>query len=60
MVILVIVLSLIICPAKFNYAGSLSRTSTPITGIADCCAPAASGHTAAPPSSAMNTRRFTA
>src|SRR5215472_13741703 len=31
-----------------------------ITGIADCCAPATSGHTAAaPPSSVMNLRRFT-
>jgi hypothetical protein len=32
--------------------------SNPITGIAGCCARAASGHaTAAPPSSAMNARR---
>jgi hypothetical protein len=31
----------------------------PITGIADCCARAASGHAAAvPPSSVMNARRF--
>jgi hypothetical protein len=30
----------------------------PITGIAACCARAASGHTAAPPSSVMNVRRF--
>ena len=30
----------------------------PITGIADCCARAASGHAAAPPSSVMNSRRF--
>ena len=31
----------------------------PITGIAACCARAASGHaTAAPPSSVMNSRRF--
>ena len=31
----------------------------PITGIFDCCAPAASGHaSAAPPSSVMNVRRF--
>jgi uncharacterized protein YchJ len=30
----------------------------PITGIAGCCARAASGHaTAAPPSSVMNSRR---
>jgi hypothetical protein len=28
-----------------------------ITGIADCCARAASGHAAAPPSPAMNSRR---
>src|SRR5262249_6747755 len=33
----------------------------PITGIAGCCARAASGHAAAaPPSSVMNVRRFTA
>ena len=33
----------------------------PITGIAGCCARAASGHAAAaPPSSVMNSRRFTA
>jgi hypothetical protein len=32
----------------------------PITGIAGCCARAASGHTtAAPPRSVMNSRRFT-
>ena len=31
----------------------------PITGIAGCCARAASGHAAAPPSSVMNSRRFT-
>jgi uncharacterized protein YchJ len=31
----------------------------PITGIADCCARAASGHAAAaPPSSVMKARRF--
>ena len=30
----------------------------PITGIADCCARAASGQAAAPPSSVMNSRRF--
>jgi len=30
----------------------------PITGSAGCCARAASGHAAAPPSSAMNSRRF--
>ena len=33
--------------------------SSPITGIARCCARAAIGHTAAaPPSSVMNSRRF--
>ena len=31
-------------------------SSTPITGITDCCARAASGHVAAPPSSVMNSR----
>jgi hypothetical protein len=30
----------------------------PITGIAGCCASAVSGHTAAPPRSAMKLRRF--
>jgi hypothetical protein len=38
-------------------AGKLLRY--PITGIAGCCAPAASGHVAAaPPSSVMNSRRL--
>ena len=38
-------------------AGVLLRN--PITGIAGCCARAASGHAAAaPPSSAMNSRRL--
>src|SRR5262245_25343930 len=32
----------------------------PITGIDDCCARATSGHAAAPPTSVMNSRRFTA
>jgi hypothetical protein len=32
----------------------------PITGIAGGCARAASGHAAAPPSSVMKSRRFTA
>jgi hypothetical protein len=32
----------------------------PTTGIAGCCARAASGHAAAPPSSVMKSRRFTA
>jgi hypothetical protein len=30
----------------------------PITGVPGCCARAASGHAAAPPSSVMNSRRF--
>jgi hypothetical protein len=30
----------------------------PITGIADCCARAVSGHATAPPSSDMNARRL--
>jgi hypothetical protein len=30
----------------------------PITGTAGCCARAASGHAAAPPSSVMNSRRL--
>jgi hypothetical protein len=30
----------------------------PTSGIAGCCARAASGHAAAPPSSVMNSRRF--
>jgi hypothetical protein len=30
----------------------------PTTGIAGCCARAASGHAVAPPSSVMNSRRF--
>ena len=30
----------------------------PTTGIAGCCARAASGHAAAPPSSVMNSRRL--
>jgi hypothetical protein len=30
----------------------------PITGIAGCCARAANGHAAAPPSSVMKSRRF--
>jgi len=33
-------------------------SSDPINGIAGCCARPASGHTAAPPSSVMNSRRF--
>src|SRR5262245_56018712 len=32
----------------------------PTTGIAACCARAAIGHAAAPPSNVMNSRRFTA
>jgi hypothetical protein len=36
----------------------LPDEETPITGIAGCCARAASGHAAAPPSSVMKSRRF--
>src|SRR5262249_21812295 len=32
----------------------------PITGIVDCCARPTSGHAAAPPTSVMKSRRFTA
>src|SRR5262249_44831610 len=40
-----------------NPAG-IPPARTPITGIAGCCARAASGHAAAPPSSVMNSRRL--
>ena len=42
-------------------AGSVEATPllrNPITGIVGCCARAASGHAAAPPSSVMNSRRL--
>ena len=35
-----------------------SRLTKPITGMAACCARAATGHAAAPPSRVMNLRRF--
>jgi len=38
----------------------LFRHRNPTTGIAGCCARAASGHAAAPPRSEMNSRRFIA
>src|SRR5262249_41990857 len=45
------------CPSIYPSGVWLSRN--PITGIAACCARAASGHAAAaPPSSDMNARRF--
>jgi hypothetical protein len=37
-------------------SGVMARMK-PITGMADCCARAASGHAVAPPSSVMNLRR---
>jgi hypothetical protein len=39
-------------------AGSPVQIRYPMTGSFVCCAPAASGHAAPPPSSAMNSRRF--
>jgi len=39
---------------------AVASRRNPITGIADCCARAASGHAAAPPSSVMNARRLMA
>jgi len=60
------------CPRHSRFRSGLGGTRTrsacapgnalcknPITGIADCCARAASGHAAAvPPSGVMNSRRF--
>jgi hypothetical protein len=52
--------------AVFTFCNSLRFSAyvpalrNPITGIAGCCAPAARGHAAAPPSSEMNARHFTA
>ena len=46
---------------EFSRASADVLLRKPITGIADCCARAASGHAAAaPPSSDMNSRCFTA
>jgi Uncharacterised protein family (UPF0149) len=42
---------------KFRPSGD-SRFKYPTTGIAACCAHAASGHAAAPPRSVMSSRRF--
>src|SRR5262249_38427963 len=39
-------------------ASDVAAFMNAITGIADCCARAASGHAAAPPSSVMKARRF--
>ena len=44
--------------AKVRELPSDTLLRNPITGIAGCCARAASGHAAAPPSSPMNVRRF--
>src|SRR5262249_39310648 len=38
---------------------SSAAKRNPTTGIVPCCAPAASGHAAATPTSVMNSRRFT-
>src|SRR5262249_38281098 len=47
-------------PTGSAYPSGDAPLRNPITGIADCCARAASGHAVAPPSSTMNSRRFTA
>ena len=44
-------------PERAHRSGD-SPCRNPITGIAGCCARAASGHAAAPPSSVMNSRRL--
>src|SRR5262249_28792840 len=44
---------------EMDEVGKMSPVRNPITGIAGCCARAASGHAAtAPPSRVMNSRRF--
>src|SRR5262249_25798514 len=45
-----------VAPFHCLVAGDLLRY--PTTGITDCCARAASGHAAAPPSNVMNSRRL--
>jgi hypothetical protein len=48
------------CRNAAMYEASAEALLTyPTTGIAGCCARAASGHAAAPPRSVMNSRRFT-
>jgi hypothetical protein len=42
-----------------DFEPALCQQSNPITGIAGCCARAASGQAAAPPSSVMNSRLHT-
>src|SRR5262249_22838572 len=42
-----------------RYPSSDVLLRNPTTGIVPCCAPAASGHAAATPTSVMNSRRFT-
>src|SRR5262249_28545534 len=45
-------------PPKLPLRVGTRECRKPITGIADCCARAASGHAAAQPRSVMNARRF--
>ncbi len=45
----------IMCPKGSGDEGSIN----PTTGIGPCCAAAATGHAATPPSSVINSRRFT-
>src|SRR5262249_48743099 len=45
-------------PAILNGDGSILDPTEFAQPLPDCCAPAASGHAAAPPSSVMNSRRF--
>ena len=42
----------------FEFGATPSSHGNPVTGLVDCCAPAASGHAAAPPTRAMNLRRL--
>ena len=47
------------CIGEVGKSAAVCPLRNPITGIAGCCARAASGHAAAaPPSSVMNERRF--